>query len=408
MTLLFNIVYAAHAKGTHHKLALDALRQLEGPDADAWRRIFLKHAALYMQGAKAPDDEFKDFKNHVLHPRDGYWGGAPDKVQNWYGHLVAALKGERWSEAVWAAGVLSHYYTDPIHPFHTAQSEAENNIHRAAEWSINRSYDALYRQGAAECAALRVQHGTGANWLREAVCQGADTANRQYEKLIAHYDINRGVVDPPSGFDLVGRRVVAELITYAARGFAGVLDRAIDEAQVSPPEVGLTLETIVAAIQIPAKMWAKRLANAEERAIVERMYDELRNTGRVEASLPEDDRVVREAYAREVEAPRSNRRSGIRAVVVARPDNRLARKPAKATHAAAAPPAPASSTATRAAPASMSVAATAAPASLQPAALKAVAPAVELAAPGRHVQSLPRLPRLHRPPFIRHRPHRSA
>ena len=81
MNLLFHIVYAAHASGTHHKLALDALRRLEGMDADMWQRLFLRHAKLYLEGAKAPDSEFKDFKNHVLHTRDGYWGGAPEKVR---------------------------------------------------------------------------------------------------------------------------------------------------------------------------------------------------------------------------------------------------------------------------------------------------------------------------------------
>ena len=43
--------------------------------------------------------------------------------------------------------MLSHYYTDPIHPFHTAQTDAENAIHRACEWSINRSYDELAKLG---------------------------------------------------------------------------------------------------------------------------------------------------------------------------------------------------------------------------------------------------------------------
>ena len=77
--------------------------------------------ALYLEGSKDPDNKFKDFKNHVLHVRDNYWGGAPEKVQNWYQHLVSALTAQNWSEAVYAAGVLSHYYTDPIHPFHTGR-----------------------------------------------------------------------------------------------------------------------------------------------------------------------------------------------------------------------------------------------------------------------------------------------
>ena len=80
MNLLFRVIYAAHASGTHHKLALDALRHLECGDAALWRAVFLQHAETYLEGSKAPDKIFKDFKNHVLHVRDGYWGGAPEKA----------------------------------------------------------------------------------------------------------------------------------------------------------------------------------------------------------------------------------------------------------------------------------------------------------------------------------------
>jgi hypothetical protein len=91
MHLLYSIITAAYAQGTHHKLALDALKQLEGPERRSWQRLFLKHADLYLEGAKAPDQEFKDFKNHVLHTREDYWGGAPQKVVSWYQHLVEGL-----------------------------------------------------------------------------------------------------------------------------------------------------------------------------------------------------------------------------------------------------------------------------------------------------------------------------
>ena len=129
-------------------------------------------------GCQGTDNEFKDFKNHVLHVRDGYWGGAVEKVESWYDSLVKELAAEHWSEAVYAAGILSHYYTDPIHPFHTAQSEAENNIHRAAEWSISRSYGDLFTLARKDFADLDVPIGAGPHWLRELVCHGADTANR--------------------------------------------------------------------------------------------------------------------------------------------------------------------------------------------------------------------------------------
>lgn len=312
MSLLFRILRATHARGTHHKLALDALHRLQLPEAEAWERLFLKHADLYMAGAKAPDDDFKDFQNHVLHPRDTYWGGAPEKVASWYGHMVAALKAENWTEAVWCAGVMSHYATDPVHPFHTAQSEAENNIHRAAEWSINRSYDGLWSEAITAHADLDVAIPVGPHWIKDMVCAAADRSNADYEKLIAHYDINRGVVDPPEGLDSIAQALVGELLVYAATLQARLLERAIAEAGVAPPGVTLTLDTILATLAIPVKALLKKLADAGDRRIVEAMYDELKATGRVEANLPEDDRRVRDLHAAEILAPRASKRADAR------------------------------------------------------------------------------------------------
>ncbi len=313
MSLLFRVIYATHANGTHHKLALDALQRLTRADAENWQRLFLKHVELYLEGSKAPDKTFKDFKNHVLHVRDAYWGGAPEKVASWYAHLVAALEQKNWEEAVWCAGVLSHYYTDPIHPFHTAQSEAENNIHRAVEWSISRDYDALKREAEVLAPNTMVETPHGADWLRNFVCQGAEKANAQYERLIAHYDFNIGVVDPPLGLDPIARDLIGDLILYAADGFARILERAIAEARVNPPSVALSLDTVLATLKIPLKWVQKKLADAEDRHVVQAMYDELMETGHVEKALPEDDRIVRDLHAKEVVAPRNQRQAAKRA-----------------------------------------------------------------------------------------------
>ncbi len=305
MSLLFTIVYAAHASGTHHKLALDALRYLPRGDAEPWRRVFLKYADVYMTGSKAPDDEFKDFKNHVLHVRDSYWGGAPEKAVNWYGHLVEALREKDFERAVYAAGVLSHYYTDPIHPFHTAQSDAENSVHRAVEWSINRSYDGLRAEGETKHHDAAPTLPVGDDWLRAHVIAGAERSNPHYETLITHYDLKTGVREPTAGLNPIARDAVSALLIYAAKGFALVLDRAITEAAVEPPEVSLTAETVLATLKMPAKWISKKIADAETRRQVQAMYDELMATGRVEATLPEDDRVVRSLYEKEVLEPRA-------------------------------------------------------------------------------------------------------
>lgn len=299
MSLLFRIITAANATGTHHRLALDGIARLTGPDAERWQRLFLKEAHALVIGSKAPDDEFKDFKNHVLHPRDGFWGGAATAARHWYGLLVTALGNSDWKSAASAAGILSHYVTDPVNPFHTAQSEAETCIHRAFEWSISRSYDDLKRIAAAD-AARTINMPDGDDWLEQLLCQAATDANQHYEKLIAHYDIHRGVVDPPSGLDTIAQRIIGDLIGTASALFAAVLQRAIAESKAQPPEVSLTLDAILATLSIPITKLMTKLADAKERALVERIYDELKATGTVETNLPEDDRAVRDLYASEV------------------------------------------------------------------------------------------------------------
>ena len=300
MSLVFRIAYAAYGKGTHHKLALDALNRLGGADAEAWRRMFLVHAETYASSCKIPDDKFKDFKNHVLHPRDGYWGGAPLACRQWYDTLVAELKAARWAEAVGAAGILSHYLADPLHPFHTAQSEAENTLHRACEWSISRAYDSLYADGTKSHPDFIRRPMRDPNWLARLVCESADLANASYEKLIAHYDFGRGVSDPPSGLDAVARRICAELLVTAAATIAAVFDRAIEDAGVKPPTVSPTVATMLAAIKIPVAQVLKKISDAAERKQVQAIFDELRATGTVVANLPEENRVIRDLYASEV------------------------------------------------------------------------------------------------------------
>lgn len=313
MSALFRIIYAAHANGTHHKLALDALNHMQRPDAEAWRRVILKNVEKYLEGSKAPDNTFKDFKNHVLHVGENYWGGAPEKVVEWYTRTVEALRAGNWSDAAYSAGVMSHYYTDPIMPFHTGQTEAENSIHRATEWSINRSYNALRKIGEDRYGLINVPRRTSENWLKEMTCDGAEASHRYYEKLIAHYNLHRGVVVPEEGLDEVSQNFVAELLIYAAEGFGILLDRAFGEAGVPAPDVALTLETFLATLKIPSKWIEKKLSNAEDRKLVQAMYDELQATGRVDQTLTEDDRTIRDLHAAEVLAPKLAKRNAKRA-----------------------------------------------------------------------------------------------
>ena len=298
---LFNVLFAWKCSSTHHKLALDALHQMRGDAAKNWRDLCLAHVDTYLEGSKAPDNTFKDFRNHVLHVRENLWGGAIGATRLWYGKTVEALRSKNWREAVYAAGVLSHYYTDPIQPFHTAQSETEGIVHRAAEWSIACAYRELTENLEANWGGWPdVAVPTGSDWLEQMVIAGARLANPHYEACIDHYDLKQGVKNPPAGLDQEMRNRLAQLIGHAVVGYARIMERAFEEAAVVPPATSLTLPSLIAQLKIPILWITKKMKNAKERAVVESMYKEFQSTGKVLQTLPEDEATVRKAHATEV------------------------------------------------------------------------------------------------------------
>ncbi|RCS41157.1 DUF4332 domain-containing protein [Bremerella cremea] len=309
MHLLFDILYAAHANGTHHKLALDALNYLHGDEASRRRNLFLKYYEPYLRGSKDPDKKFKDFRNHVLHVSQDYWGGAEKAARKWYDALVEALRHQKWSDAAYSAGVLSHYYSDPIMPFHTAQSEAENNIHRAVEWSISCSYDRL-RATAVLRGQLGVHVPSGNDWLEQMVREGAEKSHQQYQVLIDHYNFKLGRRNPPRGLDVVCRDIVSALLGHAIGGIARILERAFDEAAVALPRVLLVAETVLATIEMPIQWVTNRIENQEQAERIRQMFREYQKTGKVERNLPEDVRAVRdELLAEQNQVPEETEQS---------------------------------------------------------------------------------------------------
>lgn len=299
MTLLERVIRAHRCRSTHHFIAFDALSLLEGEKADGWKSLMLVHHEHLLKGAKAPDDTFKDFKNHVLHVGEGEWGGARAKAAEWYAVAVDLLRRKRWSEAAWALGVLSHYYADPIQPFHTGQTEAEGVIHRAVEWSIAKSRPEIDAR-ISEQGYPDVKIPAGLGFVSDMVRQGAERSHAYYNVFIDHYDIDAGVADPPAGLDETMRSAIVELVAYATAGFAAIMSRAIEEAAVSPPRVNLTLQGYIETLDIPLRWITAKLEDIGDRRQVEKMYKEFRKTGKVIRTLPEDDKLIREMHAKEV------------------------------------------------------------------------------------------------------------
>lgn len=301
MSILWRVIFFSRCTSTHHKLALDALRFVRGPHADLWANLLLSNHEQYLKGSKAPDNDFKDFKNHVLHVTDGFWGGATTAARQWYQKTVTALSQGDWPEASYNAGVLSHYFTDPFQPFHTGQTEAEGKVHRAAEWSICKSYEDLQSILEHDLGGFPEYELTARpDWLEEAIRQGAITAHESYDVCVEHYDLNRGIKDPPSGLDQEMKDRLARLIGLASVGFARVLERAFEESAASPPDVAVSLHVLLAGLKMPLNWVRKKFTDLHERAVIEAIYLEIQDKGKVVEALPEDERTVRKLYAQEV------------------------------------------------------------------------------------------------------------
>lgn len=301
MSLLFNTLFAAKCKNTHHKLALDALRHLQHPQAEAWRNVFLTRIDPYLDGSKAPDDQFKDFRNHVLHVRDNWWGGAVAAAEKWYATAAEAFRNQQWNEAVFATGVVSHYVTDPIQPFHTGQSEAEEVVHRAAEWSIACAYEELRNRLEQELGGYPdITLPTETDWLKQLIHRGAAAANPHYETLIQHYNLELGRKQPPAGLDQESKDRIAGLIGVACVTFARVLDRLLAECSEPPATPPVSLMGVLTKLTVPVMWVTRRIVDVKERAAVDAMYREFQATGKVLETLSEDNRTVRAQHAEEV------------------------------------------------------------------------------------------------------------
>ena len=300
MSVCYRLVLDSVCRSNHHRLAVMALEHLQADGAEQWRNVFLKHRDAYLEGAKAPDEVFKDFKNHVLHVRDGDWGGAPQAAREWYSRTVRALRTKDWQHAAYAAGVMSHYVVDPVQPFHTHQTEEESAIHRAVEWSLSKAFPEMLLILTQDLGFPDVPTPDSADWLERMVRNGALISNKHYETLIDHYNFEVGRKRPVEGLDQEMKDVVAALMGYASVMLARILDKAIAEAQVEAPVVNLILDTAAIAVTVPSRAVSKQIDNLIEQKLVGDQYAEYRKTGKVRETLGDDDRAVRKLFAEEV------------------------------------------------------------------------------------------------------------
>ncbi|HEV7279718.1 MAG TPA: DUF4332 domain-containing protein [Pirellulaceae bacterium] len=299
MNLLHRVLDAAYCTSSHHRMALDALPLMAGPEAFLRRNVCYFWHEAYLKGSKAPDDEFKDFRNHVLHVEENFWGGAPQAAREWFDRTVEDLKRENWDQAAFSAGVLSHYVTDPFQPFHTGSSDKETHYHRAVEWSVAKSFPALRDRIESSGGYPKVDLPSGRDWLEETILAGAQRAHQDYSLPFERFDLERGSATPEEGLDETLSASFAALIAQATATFAAILDRAWEESRAIPPDVNLSLPGLLATLKMPVAWVVKKLVETEEQRTVLAIYEEVRRTGKLTRYLPEECHAIDMVHAQE-------------------------------------------------------------------------------------------------------------
>ena len=292
MDAIVAILRAAHCKSTHHYFAIDALHEVPSPQGKSLADLLLAYYADYLKGAKDPDNVFKDFENHVVHVRDGYWGGAAKTAEKWLDQSNRMLSAGNWKEAAYAIGVLSHYFSDPFMPLHTAQSPRETIVHRPLEWSVCCSYQSIFKMACEDSQLESFPIGSASNWLSDSILRGATMANRYYEPLMEDYDMKESGRHPELALGSDSRKTLAMIFTWVLTGWGGVIDRIANEASVKLPATSLAVPTMLAGLQMPVKKIVAGIESVEQKREVERILDEFNRTGNVVRNVSPEQRTV--------------------------------------------------------------------------------------------------------------------
>ena len=158
-------------------------------------------------------------------------GAAPRVAHVWYDRMLQSLREDNYADAAHAAGVLSHYFVDPLQPLHTMQCARGRVIHRPLEWSVCQTYDEILRRWIESDIRIVFQLSRGPGWLGEAIMHGARYAYHQYDRLIQEFDLEAAAVYPPDGLNHQLRMTLAGLFGLSITGWARVLERAASDAE---------------------------------------------------------------------------------------------------------------------------------------------------------------------------------
>jgi hypothetical protein len=294
MNRLFRILHRWKCTTLAHKLAVEALLHV-GDETPRRADVFLWHIEPFLKGVAAPEADFRDFANHVFYPADN-WGGAPRLARKWYWRTVEALRSRDWNEAAFNSGVLARYVTFAFMPLRTGHDEAALAMRTPLEWCAGRCCEGSKTNGE-ENNAPAVPNGD--DWLEQIIARSAAHAQRQFRSFSDRYDF-AAAFKHSSSIDASLRSDLADLNRRAAMAVGAILSRAIDEAGSELPRYPLGPAGLFARASLPLFWLTHMRACSAAKSPIRAMHREWKTTGKIEATLPDAARAVRDAYELEV------------------------------------------------------------------------------------------------------------
>ena len=159
---------------THQFIVTTAMEQISN---ESWLDAFEYYTPELISGCTAPDQVFQNWTNHLYYPETGEHN-APLAAQQWYDYAKANFTAGNWEDGFFAAGVMTHYFTDPHIPVHT---DLLWDGHSAYESDINSNLGGLELTNGTETLIANVT---------EAVIIGATYAHQFYDDIYAAYPAN--------------------------------------------------------------------------------------------------------------------------------------------------------------------------------------------------------------------------
>jgi hypothetical protein len=102
----------------HQFIAEEAVNVLD----PSWQEVFDALIVKLKSGSIYPDSLHPtDTPNHLYYPDDPSYGTAPEAIDRYYNYFVGNLTEKNYQEAVFSAGIFSHYMADINIPVHTDQ-----------------------------------------------------------------------------------------------------------------------------------------------------------------------------------------------------------------------------------------------------------------------------------------------